>query len=258
MTGGDIMGYKDLEGKRVVITGGASGIGLATAKRFITEGARIVIIDWNRKALDKVLSENLKLSGVCGDVSNPDDMKKAFSEIDGILGGIDVLISNAGISVQKPFLEIEYEQWSKVLRVNLDGMFLCSKEAIKRMKQQQSGVVLFTASTNGLEGHPLYADYNASKAGVILLAKTLALEFAPWLRVNAVCPGYVLTPMQEAEYTPEMLEAVNSEIPLNRHATPEEIAGLFAFLSSEEALYITGQTIIIDGGETAGQYLKDL
>lgn len=250
--------YKDLEGKRVVITGGASGIGLATAKRFVTERSQVFIIDWDRKALDRVLSENPGLSGAHGDVSSPDDMKKAFRKADDTLGGIDVLISNAGISVRKPFLEIEYEQWSRVLRVNLDGMFLCAKEAIKRMKKQRSGVVLFTASTNGLEGHPLYADYNASKAGVILLAKTLALEFAPWLRVNAVCPGYVLTPMQEAEYTPEMLEAVNSEIPLNRHATPEEIAGLFAFLSSEEALYITGQSIVIDGGETAGQYLKNL
>ncbi|KYK32224.1 MAG: oxidoreductase [Theionarchaea archaeon DG-70-1] len=252
------MGYKDLEGKRVVITGGASGIGFATAKRFAAEGSHVVIIDWNRKALDDVLSKNPELSGVPGDVSSPEDMRKAFNNVDDTLGGIDVLISNAGISVRKPFLEIEYNQWSQVLRVNLDGMFLCSKEAIKRMKKQQSGVVLFTASTNGLEGHPLYADYNASKAGVILLAKTLALEFAPWLRVNAVCPGYVLTPMQKAEYTPEMLEAVNSEIPLNRHATPEEIAGLFAFLSSEEASYITGQAIIIDGGETAGQYLRDL
>ena len=250
--------YKDLEGKRVVITGGASGIGLATAQRFVTERSQVFIIDWDKKALEKVLSENPELSGVHGDVSNPDDMKKAFCKVDDILGGIDVLISNAGTSARNPFLEIEYEQWSKVLRVNLDGMFLCSKEAIKRMKKQQSGVVLFTASTNGLEGHPLYADYNVSKAGVILLAKTLALEFAPWLRVNAVCPGYVLTPMQEAEYTPEMLEAVNSEIPLNRHATPEEIAGLFAFLSSEEASYITGQAIVIDGGETAGQYLRDL
>lgn len=248
--------YKDLEGKRVVITGGASGIGLATAKRFIAEGAHVFIIDWNKKVLNNVLSENSTLSGVCSDVSNPDDMKEAFSTVDDILGGIDVLISNAGISVRNPFLEIAYEQWSQVLRVNLDGMFLCSKEAIKRMKKQQSGVILFTASTNGLEGHPLYADYNASKAGVILLAKTLALEFAPWLRVNAVCPGYVLTPMQKAEYTPEMLEAVNSEIPLNRHAAPEEVAGLFAFLSSKEASYITGQAIVIDGGETAGQYLR--
>lgn len=251
--------YKDLEGKRVVITGAASGIGLAAARRFIDEGCKVVIIDWNSKALDDSTSQNPGLSGgIEGDVSNPEDMKKAFSKVDEILGGIDVLISNAGISVRKPFLEIDYEQWSRVLRVNLDGMFLCAKEAISRMKKQRSGVVLLTASTNGMEGHPLYADYNASKAGVIVLAKTLALEFAPWLRVNAVCPGYVLTPMQEAEYTPEMLEEVNSEIPLNRHATPEEVAGLFAFLASEEASYITGTAIPIDGGETSGQYLKDL
>jgi len=251
--------YKSLEGKKVVITGAASGIGLATAKRFITEGAKVVIFDRNKEALDRALAENPQFAeGLCGDVSHPDEMKKAFRKVDEILGGIDVLISNAGISVRKSFLDISYEQWSKVLRVNLDGMFLCAQEAIKRMKKQRSGVILFTASTNGIEGHPLYADYNASKAGIILLAKTLALEFAPWLRVNAVCPGYVLTVMQKSEYTPEMLKVVSSNIPLNRHATPEEIAALFAFLASEEASYITGQAIAIDGGETAGQYLKDL
>ncbi len=164
--------YKDLEGKRVVVTGAAGGIGLATAKRFISEGARVFILDWDEKALDKTTAENPKLSGSArGDVSNPDDMKKAFSEIDEILGGIDVLVSNAGISLRKPFLDIEYEEWSKILKVNLSGMFLCAQEAIKRMKKQKSGVVLFTASTNGMEGHPLYAAYNASKAGVILLAK---------------------------------------------------------------------------------------
>lgn len=247
--------YKDLEGKRVVITGGASGIGLATAKRFVDEGAKVVIIDWNQEELNKVSSIIPELiGGVYADVSNPEDIEIAFNKIDEILGGIDILISNAGISVRNPFLKIDYEQWSKVLHVNLDGMFLCAKEAIKRMKKQLSGVILLTASTNGIEGHPLYADYNSSKAGVILLAKSLALEFAPWLRVNAICPGYVLTPMQKAEYTPEMLEIVNSKIPLNRHAEPEEVASLFAFLASSEASYITGQAIAIDGGETAGPY----
>ena len=227
--------YKDLKDKRVVITGGASGIGLATAKRFIDEGANVVILDWNQEVLKKSLFNNPKLKGgVCADVSNPNDIITAFKKVDEITGGIDVLISNAGISVRKPFLEIEYEEWSKVIRVNLDGMFLCAKEAIKRMKKQRSGVVLFTASTNGIEGHPLYADYNASKAGVILLAKTIALEFAPWLRANAICPGYVLTPMQKSEYTPEMLEEVNAGIPLNRHAKPEEVADLFAFLASSK------------------------
>ena len=251
--------YRDLAGKRVVITGGAGGIGLATARRFAAEGARVVILDWNEAALSDAAEANPALAGsVHCDVGNPENVTRAFRAVDEILGGIDVLISNAGISVRKPFLDIEYEQWSEVLRVNLDGMFLCSKEAITRMEKQRSGVVLFTASNNGLEGHPLYADYNSSKAGVILLAKTLALEFAPWLRVNAVCPGYVLTPMQEAEYTPEMLEEVNAEIPMNRHAAPEEVAALFAFLASDEASYITGTAIPIDGGETAGQYMKGL
>lgn len=248
--------YKDLEGKRVVITGGASGIGFATVQRFVAEKSEVVIIDWNRETLDKAADTIPELKGgVYADVSNPKDVEKAFKRVDEILGGIDILISNAGISFRNPFLKIDYEQWSKVLRVNLDGMFLCAKEAIVRMKQQHSGVVLLTASTNGLEGHSFYADYNSSKAGVMLLAKTLALEFAPWLRVNAVCPGYVLTPMQKTEYTPEMLEEVNAKIPLQRHAEPEEVAGLFAFLASKEAAYITGQSIAIDGGETAGPYI---
>jgi len=240
--------------ERVIITGGASGIGLATAQRFVEEGAKVIILDWNQEALNNALSINPRLiGGLHVDVSNPDDIKDVFNKADKLISSIDILISNAGISVRKPFMEIEYEQWSKIFRINLDGMFLCAKEAIMRMKKQRAGVILFTASTNGLDGHPLYCDYNASKAGVIVLAKTIALEFAPWLRVNAVCPGYVLTPMQKAEYTTDMIEEVNSKIPLNRHARPEEIAGLFAFLASSEASYITGQSIVIDGGETAGQ-----
>ena len=248
--------YRDLADKKVVITGAASGIGLATAKRFLDENSRVFIVDWDDSALKKTHEENPALAGVfCADVSHKEGVQEAFARAEICLGGLDILISNAGISFRRPFEEIEYEQWSKVLRVNLDGMFLCAQEAIKRMKNQESGVIVFTASTNGLEGHPLYADYNASKAGVILLAKTLALEFAPWLRVNAVCPGYVLTPMQEAEYIPGMLEKLNAKIPLRIHGSPEEVAGLFAFLASREAGFITGQAIAIDGGETAGQGL---
>lgn len=248
--------YDDLKDKRVVITGGASGIGYAAARRFIKEGCKVVILDCNQEALDTALSEMPKLNGgVWADVSKPNDIEAAFRKVDELMGGIDILISNAGISVRKPFVDIDYAQWSKVLRVNLDGMFLCTKEALKRMKKQGSGVILFTASTNGFEGYPYYTDYNASKSGVINLAKTIALECAPWLRINAICPGYVLTPMQKAEYTPEMLDAVNARIPLGRHAEPEEIAALFAFLASSEAKYITGTTITIDGGETAGTYI---
>jgi NAD(P)-dependent dehydrogenase (short-subunit alcohol dehydrogenase family) len=114
------------------------------------------------------------------------------------------------------------------------------------------GVIPMIASTNGIVGHPFYGDYNASKAGVILLTRTMALELAPAIRVNAICPGYVMTPMQQSEYTPEMLAATDAKIPLGRHAQPEEVAALFAFLASDEAAYLTGTAIPIDGGELAG------
>src|ERR671932_2105060 len=120
------------------------------------------------------------------------------------------------------------------------------------MEAATGGAVLMTASTNGVVGHPLYAGYNASKAGVLLLARTMALELAPTVRVNCVCPGYVLTPMQEAEYTPEMLRDTDLKLPIGRHARPEEVAALFAFLASDEGAYLTGAAIPIDGGETAG------
>jgi NAD(P)-dependent dehydrogenase (short-subunit alcohol dehydrogenase family) len=242
--------YDDLKDKRVVVTGGASGIGLATARRFVKEACQVVILDNNQEALDKAQSEQPgSIGGICADVSNPDEVEAAFKEIDQIMGGIDILISNAGISVRKPFTEIDYSQWSKIMNVNLDGMFLCTKEAIDRMKPQQSGVIIFTASTSGLTSNPNYADYSASKAALVNLTKTIAVECAPWLRINSICPGYVMTPMQKAEYTDEMIEEINSHIPMGRHGEPEEMAAVFAFLASSEASYITGTTIIADGGE---------
>ncbi len=242
--------YDDLKDKRVVVTGGASGIGLATAIRFVNEGSRVVILDYNPEALDKVQPEQPGLAGgICADISSPDEVDAAFKETDQIMGGIDILISNAGISIRKPFIESDYEQWSKVIDVNLHGMFLCTKAALERMEAQQSGVIIYTASTSGIGGNPNYADYSAAKAGIINLTKTLAVECAPWLRINSLCPGYVMTPMQKAEYTPEMLDKVNSTIPLERHGKPEEMAAVFAFLASSQSSYITGTSIIADGGE---------
>ncbi|MFA0888479.1 MAG: SDR family NAD(P)-dependent oxidoreductase [Synergistales bacterium] len=247
--------YEELAGKRILVTGAASGIGLATAARFAAEGSRVAILDVNRPALEKALTENPAFEGgLCADVSDPESVCEAFAELDGLFGGIDVLVANAGISVRSDFVDITPEQWDRVLGINLRGIFLCAKEAARRMLAQKSGVILMTASSNGTEGHRWYADYNASKAGVILLAKTMALELAPFVRVNAVCPGYVLTPMQKAEYTPEQLERVNEGIPMKRHAEPEEIGALYAFLASSDAAYITGADIRIDGGETAGLY----
>lgn len=244
--------YPDLKDKRVIVTGGASGIGMATAKRFIDEGARVVVFDINEAAFAEAREALPGLAGIVQvDVSSEESVRNGFIESDRVLGGIDILVSNAGISIRNKFVDTDFAQWKKVLGINLDGMYLCCKEAVDRMMPQKSGVILLTASNNGMNAHPYYTDYNVSKAGVILLGRTIALECAPTIRANSVCPGYVLTPMQRAEYTDEMLEVVNEGIPMKRHAQPEEVAALYAFLASDQAQYITGQHIPIDGGETA-------
>ena len=248
--------YEELKNKRVIITGGGSGIGQATVERFVSEGAKVFIFDINEDAL---IETKKLIPGVAGtavvDVADEQSVKAGFLAADECLGGLDILISNAGISIRNRFIDTDFAQWRKVMGINLDGMYLCCIEALKRMEKQKSGVILMTASTNGMEGHPYYTDYNVSKAGVILLGRTIALECAPWLRINSICPGYVLTPMQKAEYTDEEMAVVNDGIPMKRHAEPAEVAALFAFLSSDEAKYITGQHIPIDGGETAGRYI---
>ena len=244
---------RGLKDKRVLITGGASGIGAATAERFLAETSSVVVLDRDDVACQRIKKELPSLGGtIKADVSDPDAVARAFVELDRILGGVDVLVNNAGISIRHPFLEISPAEWQRVMATNLNGIFFVAQEASRRMTASGNGVILNMASTNALMGYPYYADYNASKAGVVALTRSMALELAPAVRVNAVCPGYVMTPMQEAEYTQEMLQEVNRKIPLGRHARPQEVASLFAFLASEEAPFITGHCYVVDGAETAG------
>jgi meso-butanediol dehydrogenase/(S,S)-butanediol dehydrogenase/diacetyl reductase len=243
---------RGLKSKRVLITGGASGIGAATAARFLDEGSSVVVIDRDARGRKQIQELLPKLAGtVDADVSDLKQVEAAFAEAVVTMGGVDVLINNAGISIRHNFLDITPAEWDKIIAVNLTGVFYMAQTAAKHM-WQRGGVILQTASTNGLVGQPYYADYNATKAGVIALTKSMALELAPKVRVCAVAPGYVLTAMQRAEYTDEMLEEVNRKIPLRRHAQPEEIAALFAFLASDDAAYMTGHVYTIDGAETAG------
>jgi meso-butanediol dehydrogenase/(S,S)-butanediol dehydrogenase/diacetyl reductase len=244
---------RGLKDKRVLITGGASGIGAATAARFLEEGSAVVVLDRDAKGRAQIQSQLPKLAGtVDADVSNLKQVEAAFVEAVRLMGGVDALVNNAGISIRHKFLDITPGEWDKTIAINLTGVFYVAQTAARHMWERGSGVILQTASTNGLVGHPFYADYNATKAGVIELTKSMALELAPKVRVCAIAPGYVLTPMQRAEYTDEMLDAVNRKIPLRRHAQPEEIAALFAFLASDDAAYITGHVYTIDGAEAAG------
>lgn len=248
---GDFM--RGLRDKRVLITGGASGIGAATAARFLEEGSRVCVLDRDPTACERIKSELHDLGeAIIADVSDLMQVEAAFAKAIRLMDGVDVLVNNAGISIRRKFFDITPEEWHKVIAVNLTGVFYVAQAAARHMWERGKGVILHTASTAGFMGYPYYADYNATKAGVIALTRSMALELAPKVRVCAVAPGYVLTPMQRAEYTDAMLEEVNRKIPLGRHAKPEEIAGLFAYLASDDAAYATGQVFTLDGGETAG------
>lgn len=244
---------RGLKNKCVLITGGAGGIGRVTAERFLEEGARVVVFDKDEKAC-RLMEEELPglEPSISVDVSDAGSVEKAFEKFDAQFDQLDILINNAGISFRHSFLDITPEQWQAVISINLNGIFFVAQQAAKRMLAGDGGVILNMGSTNALMGYHYYADYNASKAGVIELTRSMALELGPKIRVNAICPGFIMTPMQEAEYTPKMRKDFEDKLPLRRLGKPEDVAALFAFLASDEASFITGEYIVIDGGEIVG------
>ncbi len=243
---------RGLRGKRVLVTGGAGGIGSATCRRFLEEGSRVAALDRDGPALDRLRAALADVETVVADVADPAAVDRAFTGVEERWGGVDVVINNAGISIRHDFLDITVEEWHRVLDVVLHGVFHVAQRAARAMVARGGGVIVNMGSTNALVGYHHYADYNAGKAGVVELTRSMALELAPLVRVNVVCPGFVMTPMQEAEYTPEMIARYEAKVPLGRLGAPEDVAALFAFLASDDASYVTGATFVIDGGEVAG------
>jgi meso-butanediol dehydrogenase/(S,S)-butanediol dehydrogenase/diacetyl reductase len=242
-----------LVGKRVIITGGSTGIGAAIAKRFLDEGAKVCVWCRNPDNAAAIKTELPALSDVVGvDVSEATEVDAAFPRSIAALGGLDIMICNAGISIRRDFLNIDRADFDRVMRVNVHGVFYPSQLAARHMMKADGGVILITASTAGVVGYRHYSDYNASKGAVLAMMRTMAIELAPKIRVNAINPGYTSTPMQDAEYSPEMLKKVNDIIPMRRHGRPEEIAGLYVYLASDEAAYATGGIFTSDGAESVG------
>jgi 3-oxoacyl-[acyl-carrier protein] reductase len=244
-----------LEGKSAIVTGAGRGIGKAIARGFLEEGAQVMICDLDENRLEGA-REELSAFGLVRsevvDVTSREAVEYLAGQAKGAFGRIDVLANNAGISRFEPFLEITDENWNDTLAINLTGAFLCSQVVAAEMKNQGSGAIVNMGSTNGILGEEGLAHYNASKAGVILLTKTMAIELAPHnIRVNSVCPGFILTELQlESGMSEEAIRDYTSLIPLNRYGRVEEVAGAFAFLASDEASFITGTELVVDGGQT--------
>ena len=252
---------RGLQGKRVLISGGSSGIGLATARRFLEEGSRVFLTGLDPREVDSALAglrPSGEVSGLACDVSLEGDVALMVEAAHRALGGIDVLINNAGTARRDPFLSIAAGDWDRIVAVNLRGMFLVAQAVSHHMVERGGGgVILNMSSTNGLAGEEDYAHYNASKGGVLLLTKTMAVELGRHgIRVNALCPGYIHTPLNEAisaSLGGGGFEAdyARKRIPLGRAGQPEEVAAAYAFLASDDASFIHGTTLVIDGGQLA-------
>jgi len=251
---------RGLAGKGVLISGGSSGIGLAAAQRFLEEESRVFLAGLEPDEVDAAvagLSSRGEVSGLACDVSQEAEAARLAEAADAALGGVDVLANNAGTSRRAAFLEITAAEWDRIIAVNLRGMFLVARAVTAQMARRGTGgVVINMSSTNGIAGEEDYAHYNASKGGVLLLTKTMAVELGPLgIRVNALCPGYISTPLNaaiSAGLDPGFEEAyARDRIPLRRTGRPEEVAAAYAFLASDDASFINGAGLVIDGGQLA-------
>ncbi len=238
--------------KAALVTGAARGIGLATAKRFLAEGWRVALLDIDgdnlKRAMAAIAKPNDTIAIEC-DVADAAGVTRAIETVTKKFGRLDALVNNAGIAIFKPILEVTYEDWQRVLAVNLTGPFLCTQAAAPVMRDSGGGSIVNITSISGLRASTLRTAYGTSKAGLAHLTKQQAAELAALgIRVNAVAPGPVDTAMAKAVHTPEIRQDYHDHMPLNRYGLEEELAEVIFFLCSDRASYITGQVLAVDGG----------
>ncbi len=241
----------DFSGKTAIVTGGANGIGLSTARALAAGGARLWIFDLESEHPADVAA-SLNAQGLAVDVTDRASLDSAFDRT----GPPDILIANAGVVIEHEISSLPREAWDRTIAVNLTGVFQTLQAAAQRMKPRRSGAVVITASTNSYDGEALLTAYNASKAGILGIVHTAANELGPYqIRVNAVCPGLIRTRLTERHFSsPAVLKDYFRHIPLGRGGMPEEVANASAFLASDLASYITGATLFVDGGQMASKF----
>ncbi|HEY7032974.1 MAG TPA: SDR family NAD(P)-dependent oxidoreductase [Thermomicrobiales bacterium] len=249
-----------LSGKVALVTGAANGIGRAIAERLVADGMRVLALDLEAATVDQMAAELAQGGGeivsFAGDISRRADVAAAVRRCREHFGGLDVLVANAGIADAQPFLDIGEESWRRIIDVNLTGTFFCIQEAARMMVPAHRGAIVVTSSTNGWYVESNMWHYNASKGGLIALVRSAALDLGPHgVRVNAIEPSMVRTRanyvVDDPIFAPEYLK----HVPLGRFAEPAEIAAVVAFLASDEASYVTGHALTIDGGLTLGAVL---
>src|SRR3954470_12304101 len=238
--------------KIALVTGAARGIGLATAKKFLTEGWRVALLDIEGELLGRAIAEigrdEATLALTC-DVSDAAAVAAAMATVERRFGRLDALVNNAGIAVFAPLMETSETDWRRVLEVNLTGPFLCTKAAVPLMRNGNGGAIVNITSISAVRASTLRSAYGTSKAGLAHLTKQQAAELASLnIRVNAVAPGPVDTAMAKAVHTPEIRQDYHDHMPLNRYGLEDELAEAIYFLCSERASYITGQILAVDGG----------
>jgi meso-butanediol dehydrogenase / (S,S)-butanediol dehydrogenase / diacetyl reductase len=246
-----------------VVTGGARGIGLAIAQRFLAEGRQVALIDIDRDTLartEATLALPERVLALHGDVSQPDQVQRCFQAVAARFGRLDALVNNAGVAIFKPILDTSFAEWRQVLATNLDGAFLCTQAAAPLMLAGGGGAVVNIASISGLRASTLRVAYGTSKGALIHLTKQQAVELGTrGIRVNCIAPGPVDTEMAKLVHSVAIRSDYHDVIPLNRYGTVEEIANAAAFLCSAAAGYVNGQVLAVDGGfEAAGVGLPTL